>query len=203
MNIKLNMFKSQNKNNKKAQSALEFVLLVSFMLVVFAVFFLAIQTKMLDVTASKDIIYLNEVNNIVLNEVFLAQNSYSDYHHEFFLPTNILGKGYTINLTDETEIISNYDKIQRVDFLKTNVKGNLFFGSNNIHNIDGKIDFLNGTVYYNESYKGIFININPELCYFAQTEINILEGENYCYTLNSYHPDYVSWCQDYFGLCLS
>ncbi len=182
---------------RKSQSALEFVLLISFMMFVFAGFFVAIQSKIVDTTAKNDRQYLSEVNSIILNEVALASRSLPDYSRMFRVPTHINGKAYFLNISsDGAEIMSSYDKYEQVNFLQRNVVGPIFQGENEIHKLDGIVS-LGSIEYYNESFAGVFLNVNPEWCYFYEN--TFFSGENSCHLFEDY---YLELCQNLFGLCL-
>jgi hypothetical protein len=179
---------------QKSQSAIEFVLLFSFMLFIFVGFFILLQDKIVTVSEKNDQEYLAEINDIVLSEVNVASTSMADYHHQFNLPSHIMGSPYTINILDGKEILLTYTDKEQINFLTQKVTGTLLFGENTIRNIDGYINLKNGIIYYNESYKGIFINVNPEICYLN-------DYYNTCNQLNDISSEYVSYCQNYFGLC--
>jgi len=181
---------------KKGQSALEFIILISFMIIIFVSFFVVIQARILDVVEKNDETYLTELNSIVLRETKIAVRALPDYSHSFHMPTHIQGKPYTINLIENREVISSYGSYEQVNFLDEDVIGPLYIGGNEIHKTDGKISLKGGVIDVKPEYAGIFLNVNPEWCYaYENTEIN---GENMCVM---FETDYRKLCQDLFGLC--
>ena len=183
---------------KKSQSAIEFVFLVSFMILVFAGFFVVLQNKIVDVVETNDETYVSELNNIVVNEVFVASKSFSDYSHVFFIPTHIQGNPFTITILNNSEVVSFYKGIEQVNFLNSSVVGPIYVGENELHKTDGKIILKNGSNFYNSSYQGLFLNVNPEWCYlYNQT---ILAGESAC---KMFDLSYLNLCKNLFGLCLT
>ena len=173
---------------RKAQSATEFVVLVSFMLVVFFVFFTIIQHRISDITDAQDLVYLKEANNVVLTEIELAEQVHADYTRTFML-SSLGDKSYTLELTDPYEITARFGDKEYVNFLSSPLLGVMKFNQNNtIYKLDGAYIYPNGTAGTNYSYSGLFMNVNPEECYLAHKA-------GTCSTL-SYETD----C-NYFGLC--
>lgn len=179
---------------RNGQSAIEFVLLVSFMLIIFFIFFLAIQSRIADGVKAQDVQFLKEANNIVVSEVKLAQAAQPDFSHTFRLQ-EVYGKTYNIRLTDEYEVTSSYNDVEYVNFLPTKVVGQLFSDfsrKNTIYKLDGIWE--NPTteqLLYEEEYQGVFLNVNPERCRHE----DILNG---CASLS---PLEKSSCITFFGLC--
>ncbi|MCF7798580.1 hypothetical protein K9M74_01620 [Candidatus Woesearchaeota archaeon] len=176
------------KTVKKGQSALEFVLLVSFMLLVFFVFFIVIQGKLSDIISTRDYQYLEEANNAIFTEFEIAWGVHADYFRTFTIPT-ISDKLYLIEMGDPYELTTKYGTKEYVNFLSEPVKGSLHQGENDLYKLDGNILLSDGTLYENLSYAGLFLNVNPEACYLA-------DANSSCDTLS-----YKSDCQSLFGLC--
>ncbi|MGE0793099.1 MAG: hypothetical protein AB7V77_02895 [Candidatus Woesearchaeota archaeon] len=186
---------------KKGQSAMEFVILLTFMILVFSGFFLVIQTKILDVSESNEKTYLKELNNIVLNEVDLASTSKPDYHHPFNIPTNIKGKTYLIEILDNQEIVTLYENYEQINFLTTNITGPIYIGKNVIHKLDGIVFFKTKPTEYHENFQGIFINVNPEMCYIRD-QTYVLDDWLCDIYEDSFTLEYRQLCQDLFNLCV-
>ncbi len=177
--------------NNKGQTAAEFVILVSFMLVIFFVFFAIIQHRITDATDAQDYLYLKEANNVVLTEVSLAQQVHADYKRSFTL-TSLGDKSYTIAFTDPYELTATFGSKEYVNFLSSPVKGQLDSSMHNIiFKLDGTMFLPNATYFTNASYAGVFMNVNPEQCYLA-TRTQTCAGL-------SYHTD----CKNFFSLCNS
>ena len=68
---------------RRGQSAVEFVVLVSFMLIVFFGFFIIIQGRIIELTHAHDLLFLKEANNIVVSEIDLALAAAPDFQHSF------------------------------------------------------------------------------------------------------------------------
>lgn len=179
--------------NQKAQSATEFVVLISFMFVVFFIFFFAIQSKIVDASQAQDILTLKEANNLVIAYFDLARQSYVDFSHSFVLPD--LGNfEYTVVLEGDDAVVSKIDDNEYVNFLPYEVKGYILTGSSNINIVyhqDGNFSDGVGGYATDLSAKGLFVNVNAERCAFAQYTLG-------CASL----PGLIrSDCHDYLGIC--
>lgn len=191
------MFKKV-KNMKKGQSAMEFVILFSFMLLIFSGFFVAIQEKILDVSEQKDMLYLEEINNIIVTEVNLATRTKTDYHRSFEIPRHIKGNIFEIELIDNFDVLIRYKDKEYINFLNEKVSGPLYLGENEIHHLDGIMKLGNET-HNNSYYKGIFLNTNPELCYFYEN--TDIDGQTLCEIYRYIYPTRIELCAYYFNLC--
>lgn len=78
---------------------MEFMLLVSFMLMIFVIFFGIIQYRMAEATHDKEIDLLRQVGDSIKNEFALADIVEDGYEREFEIPTTIIGREYIIKLT--------------------------------------------------------------------------------------------------------
>ena len=187
------------QSGKHGQSAVEFVLLLSFMIMIFLIFFVVIDKKISNVAKDNDKMYLMEINEIVLSEIKLAERLTADFHHKFELPKNIYGKDYTLTIsTDGHELKTTYNGMEYVNFFGMEVLGPIKKGDQNIiHKLDGKVKIGNNIV-LNESFSGIFLNVNPEMCYkFNKTPG--LGCDNLA--LAAANTDYPGYCSKYFGIC--
>lgn len=180
-------------SSKKAQSATEFVVLISFMFIVFFIFFFAIQSKIVDATQAQDRLMLKEANNLVIVHLDLARQSYVDFSHSFILPD--LGNFmYSVELEDNNTVVSTVDDKEYVNFLPYEVKGFLNTGSgspNTVYHLDGVVETPPGVFAKEPAAAGIFVNINPEKCFYLQEN-----GD--CNALSV--PSRAD-CQQYVGLC--
>jgi hypothetical protein len=166
-NCLINVFSKNNKFNCKAQSATEFVVLISFMFVVFFIFFFAIQSQIIDATQVQDMRTLEEASNLVRTYLDLARQSYADFQHSFVLDD--LGNfNYEVVLEGTDTLVSKIDNKEYVDFLPFEVKGYVLTGSqytNVVYHFDGY--FRNpstGKIMYDSNTKGVFLNIDAEAC---------------------------------------
>ena len=180
----------------KGQGSLEFVILVTFMLVVFFIFFTIIQDRMASVSNQQDIESLEQINSIVLSELSIARSVDSDYYHNFSLPDN-LGTEFSIGVYDSRELVSSYRDKEYVNFLPENITGefNDYQATKNniIYRYDGIILLDNGTKESSDLAYGYFLNVPAEKCFRYNTSETL--G---CSELNS---DVESLCGNYTKWC--
>ncbi|MCA9477772.1 MAG: hypothetical protein KC535_01350 [Nanoarchaeota archaeon] len=180
---------------RKGQSAVEFVVLVSFMIVVFFLFFIIIQGRIIDLSHRQDLLYLKEANNIVLSEVDLAFSAAPDFEHTFVVPDRG-AEPFLINISDNREVVSSFGDQEYVNFFPFNVTGHLFGlrVNNTVYSTDGIIIFPDKSQQIVSSYAGISMNVNPESCYIADT---LGDCANTSLVPAAMRP----LCNQYYGLC--
>jgi len=113
------------KKSKLSQSAIEFMILVGFLLFSFTVFFIAIQGNMNDKLKERQALAVKNVAIIVQDEINLAFQSSEGYYREFNIPENINGKGYEINITGGLVYLVTDDKKYAIALPVKNVTGDV------------------------------------------------------------------------------
>jgi hypothetical protein len=107
---------------RKAQTSMEFVILTSFMLVAFLIFYIVIEGKLVDANRSNTDDAAKQVETIVVNEISLAESVTDGYYRQFELPQNINGLNYTISIMqgagNTPEIVTKYSGRERVYFVQ-------------------------------------------------------------------------------------
>jgi hypothetical protein len=126
-----------NSPYKKSQFGIEFVILLTFMLMVFVGVFAVVTYKLIDLEESRKQQMAEEVANRVNNEIKLARANNDGYERIFELPTKIEGKSYDIRIIENRELVVDYSGYEYVLFLPEKVKGNITTGLNKIQRIDG------------------------------------------------------------------
>ncbi|MFH1173967.1 MAG: DNRLRE domain-containing protein [archaeon] len=116
--------------NRKAQTSIEFVLLFSFMLLVFVIFVILIQSKINDVKQERVMTKMRDIGGVVLEEVRLARSVSLGYARNFTLPRTIDGESYSIEIIDNNDIVVHFKNDTVVLFLPANVTGNVSPGMN-------------------------------------------------------------------------
>ncbi|HIH54604.1 TPA: hypothetical protein HA371_05535 [Candidatus Woesearchaeota archaeon] len=127
----------------KSQSSTEFVVLASFMLLIFIVFIMVIQQKAIVSNREKSDAIANEVMAQVLNEIKIATSVSDSYYREFTLPSKPHGLEYNITLTSsggDAELVLGYENREMVRFLDNIQAGSdIQVGSNIIGKSGGVI----------------------------------------------------------------
>ena len=134
----------------KAQSAVESALIISFMLMVFVSFLLAVSNRYVDVQEQKDRQLIRDVGAVIQNEVDLALIAENGYFRSFNLPTDLRDKEYAIILLTASDLGTNFSELsikyvnrpkefEHVLTLPKNLGGNINKGKNNISKQQGII----------------------------------------------------------------
>ncbi len=116
----------------KAQTATEFVILTTFMLLVFLVFLMLIQGKMFESAKEKNELLAQNIMDKVTNEIRLAESVTDDYERTFDLPVFLAnGVPYTINITGYSgggEILMTYEDVEKIYFLDSQISNSSTIG---------------------------------------------------------------------------
>lgn len=128
---------------KKAQSAVEFIILMGVVSMMFVIFVSIIQGNISDEVKDNRDTVLKEVALTVQNEISLAINAPDGYLREFTLPPNILGLDYEINLTGTSVFIRTLDSKHAIALPAQNVTDAVNPGVNIIRKINGTVS-ING-----------------------------------------------------------
>ena len=126
----------------KSQSAIEFIILASFMLLVILSFFAITSSKVLEAQEEGDRKIANDIADFAYNEIEIAKSLNDGYARNFTMPQNVNGINYAINIIDNRELVVNYLDYEYVKFLPANVTGTIAKGSNKISKNNGFI-FIN------------------------------------------------------------
>ena len=129
----------------KSQSATEFVILASFMLLVILGFFAVTSSRLLEAREEGNRKTAKDIADFAYKEIELAVTLNDGYIRIFALPRKVNGINYVINITDNRELTVNYLDNEYVRFLPPNVSGNIGKGLNEIKKIKG-IVYINGTL---------------------------------------------------------
>ena len=102
---------------RKGQFAMEFVILLSFMIFFTAIFLVVIQKSYVQSQVIKKEQQVNEIMRIIYTEVSLAESSPSGYTRTFYIPTSINGADYDVWSTDGVDVVFDYGGTIYVFFL--------------------------------------------------------------------------------------
>ncbi len=96
--------------SKKAQTAIEFVVIFGMVLLFFIAFFAVIQSNIEEKNQEKKRIIAQNIGLGVQDEINLAAGSSEGYYREFYIPKNIIGYEYEISIEENFILISG-DKL--------------------------------------------------------------------------------------------
>jgi hypothetical protein len=97
--------------NKKSQTAIEFLIITGFVLILFTILFLSIQGSTGSKIVERNTIAVKEVAYTIQDEINLAAGSTDGYKRTFRLPAKINGMDYDIILINDGST-GPYDYIQ-------------------------------------------------------------------------------------------
>ncbi len=127
----------------KSQSATEFIVLASFMLLIIAGFSAVTSSNLLEAKEASNRKIANDIADFAYREIEYAKSLNDGYSRVFVLPEKVNGVDYSINIIDNRELIVNYLGNEHVRFLPSNISGNINKGYNEIKKIDGIIYLAN------------------------------------------------------------
>jgi len=125
---------------KKCQSIIEFMIIFGVLIFFFVVFMAIIQDNINEKNLEKETFLANNIALSVQNEIELASESPDGYYRDFYVPLNLIGKEYEIQLVDNFVYIRAHKIGLAYNIL--NYTGNIVKGNNIIQK-------QNGTVYIN------------------------------------------------------
>ena len=132
-----------NPKKYKSQSAVEFIILSSFMLLVIVSFFAIVGSRFLEARDESNRQISQDIAEYAYNEIELAKSMNDGYTRLFKISKRINGIGYSIQIIDNRELIVNYRDQEHVQLLPINVSGNINTGLNEIKKTNGVIYLRN------------------------------------------------------------
>ncbi|MFT4260822.1 MAG: hypothetical protein ACMXX9_00125 [Candidatus Woesearchaeota archaeon] len=117
---------------KKAQSSIEFMILIGFAMIVVSVTLALISSDAERRFTAQNEAAVQELFDVIETEINLARISPAIYTREFFLPQVLQGQNYSISLADQIELVVNFNNNTYVHFLNQSVSGNLQKGQNTL-----------------------------------------------------------------------
>lgn len=181
------------QKNKKAQSALEFTILIGFSLILITAMLLIFQRNIETAERNREEIIVEQMFNLIMSEFDFAEMSRPVYDRTFYLPLELGGRGYSLDLRDGVEIVIDYMGRERVRFLTNNTKVDGEFNASRINNIR-KI-CTDCVLYLNIEQKfemdgcgpGTILDMKHSLCWeqnLAGTQGNFNNARIYCTNLD-------------------
>ena len=125
--------------NEKAQTAIEFVILVGFILFFFTIFFISIQENMSDKLSEKQNLMLKQTALTIQDEINLALDSSDGYSREFNVPEKIGNRDYDVSLVEDMVYLKTQDEKYAMALPIAKVTGQVVKGKNIIKKENGEI----------------------------------------------------------------
>jgi hypothetical protein len=130
------------ETQKKSQSAVEFIIIVGFIMFFFGVFLLLLSQQFGEKSKEDDNQDLTFAINNVQDEIMLAAKSSEGYSRNFVIPDNINGKDCNLTLSDGMIYGYIINGKSSMAIPTINVTGNIRVG-NNIIEKQGGVIYLN------------------------------------------------------------
>ncbi len=128
--------------SKKAQSAIEFVILVGVVTFFFASFMLVLQANIYEKNWEKINHLTKEIALNVQNEIDIASKAIDGYRREFEIPAKIQYSDYEISIVDSFVYVKTNDDLHALSLPAAEVIGQPIKGVNVIRKTNGEV-FLN------------------------------------------------------------
>ena len=123
----------------RAQFAIEFIVLIAFMFLVFLGFIAVITTKIIEAKENERQKIAEDIAALAKNEIDLAKSVTDGYSRDFQLPSKISGNSYTIGISNNRELVVDYIDKEYVLFLPEKICGDIYMPNNRIDREEGII----------------------------------------------------------------
>ncbi len=127
---------------KRAQSALEFMVLIGGVLFFFITFLAALGLNLSTKTFEKQDAAVEDIALTIQNEIALATSSSDGYFRSFTLPTQAYDRSYAANLTQGGVVVTTLDHKHSTYLPVFNATGSVVIGANTIRRTQGLV-FVN------------------------------------------------------------
>ncbi|MEK6854900.1 MAG: hypothetical protein AABX73_01630 [Nanoarchaeota archaeon] len=128
--------------DKKAQTGIELIVIISAVFVFFIFMLFLFQQRISEKSAEKRNLEITDIALSVQNEIEIASKSSEGYRRQFDLPELILNANYTITSNENIIFINTTDGRHAVAFPIQNVTGQIQKGQNIIRKLNATV-FLN------------------------------------------------------------
>ena len=123
----------------KSQSAVEFVVLATFMILVILSFFAVTSSRVLEAKEEANRKIAEDIAEFAYREIEIAKSLNDGYSKSFTMPETVNGINYTIVIIDNMELLVNYLGYEHIKFLPANITGTINNGINTISKNKGVI----------------------------------------------------------------
>ena len=128
--------------NRKAQAAIELIIVMSFLIFFFIIFIGIIQDKIQEKAEEKETIIIKNTVKTVQEEIDLAVKSSDGYRREFKIPEKIINNDYEISIFEGIVYANTTNGKHAIAVNIKNVTGTITKGTNIITKQNGII-YLN------------------------------------------------------------
>jgi hypothetical protein len=125
--------------NKKAQTAIEFVVLIGGLMLFLSVFILMIQEGISDKLTEKQNLLLKDTAFTIQEEINLASSATDGYTREFIVPEKIGERDYNLTIVENSIYLKTIDNKNSLALPIPPITGNIIKGSNMIKKVNGSL----------------------------------------------------------------
>ena len=126
----------------KAQSSIEFIILIGAVMFFLLAFFILMQGNIADKQSEKQNLLANGVAEAIQNEINIASNSNNGYQREFTVQNSLENEEYALSITEDMIYVRTDNGRHAVALPIPQVQGTITKGVN-------KIKKQNDTIYLN------------------------------------------------------
>ena len=170
-------------NEKTSQAAIEFIILVSFMLFVILSFFAITSSKVLEAREEGNKNTARDIAEFAYTEIDTARLVNDGYVRGLTVAHAGNGWDYSIGIVDNREMVVIYLEYEYVKFLPSNVTGNISKGYNILSKENGVISIKPTPVYTNDD------PTSAMLSQFGLTAFNAAAAVDNSIASQSWHTD--------------
>ena len=135
----VNRFSSKKR---KGQFALEFIVLMAVMFLIFVGISASVTNRYLETKELERKALAQAVGDRAFDEIIMASTVVDGFQRSFTLPYRIHGSPYNITIIDNRELVVYYIDQEYVLFLPDNVNGSIIAGRNSIAK-HGNVVYIN------------------------------------------------------------
>ena len=127
----------QKHFSKKSQFAIEFVILLAVMFIIFLGAFSFATAKIIAAKEKEREIASTQLAQLVQSEILLAKNAPDGYQRTFDMPARVKGHTYNASIIDDRELVVHFVDQEFVLFLPQDIIGENVSAQNTIRKSDG------------------------------------------------------------------
>lgn len=130
-----------DKRNRIAQSSIEFLVLIGFVMVFFILAIAIIRSNTMNTSRERETILSEDIVTTIHKEILLATRVQDGYERTFWIPEKIGAKEYLLSIQNNQVVL----RLDQSDYWRTvpSVTGNITKGLNFIRKAEG-IVYVNG-----------------------------------------------------------
>jgi hypothetical protein len=176
----------------RSQARVEFTLLLTFLFLMFVMMFVVLGQRLIHINEDRRDQQVNEILDTIVDEVKLAQGVENGYKRPFFLPKEVMGKPYLLDVENHDTLIVTLDGKPYVRYLPTYVMG-------------GFCNYTGGTT-FNLSISKEFDMVSLSSCYnctYSYAQCANAQTMGLCDTMDTFFPGFKKICQNGHCKCLA